>query len=67
MKRVLLSTAIFTVILLGSAVVNQALAGFPPPPPPSSIPIDGLSGVLIAAAAVYGSKKIYDKRKSKEG
>jgi hypothetical protein len=39
----------------------------PPPPgcwPPPCIPIDGGVGILIAAGALYGAKKSYDKFKS---
>jgi len=43
----------------------------PPPPPPSPgcwpppcIPIDGGVSILIAAGALYGAKKSYDKFKS---
>lgn len=66
MKGLLLkSSALVTVLTLGVSFVNQAFAGgFPPPPPPTPIPIDGGVGVLIAAAAVYGGKKIYDRRKN---
>ena len=50
-----------------------ANAGAPPPPPgggmappcwpPPCLPIDGGIGFLIAAAAVYGGKKLYDHQK----
>ena len=34
-------------------------------PPPSAVPVDGGIGLVIAACAGYGAKKIYDARKSK--
>lgn len=63
---ILKSSALVTVLTLVVSFVNEAYAGggFPPPPPPTPIPIDGGVGVLIAAAAVYGGKKIYDRRKN---
>ncbi|HWY38598.1 MAG TPA: hypothetical protein VNY73_08570 [Bacteroidia bacterium] len=50
-----------------------AQAGPPPPPgggstpscwPPPCLPIDGGISFLIAAAAVYGGKKLYDYQKN---
>lgn len=47
------------------------LAGPPPPPPqgsplcwpPPCVPIDGGISLLIAAGALYGGKKLYNKQK----
>lgn len=50
----------------------SAYAGAPPPPgggtpppcwPPPCLPIDGGVSFLIAAAAIYGGKKLYDHQK----
>lgn len=59
----------FSIILF---CFNQLMFGAapPPPPPPSGcwpppcIPIDGGVSILIAAGALYGAKKSYDKFKS---
>ena len=57
-------------LLVASAFVMQA--GPPPPPgggmappcwPPPCIPIDGGLSFLVAAAAIYGGKKLYDHQK----
>ncbi len=57
-------------LVIASYVAN---AGAPPPPPgggmappcwpPPCLPIDGGISFLIAAAAVYGGKKLYDFQK----
>lgn len=49
-------------------------AGPPPPPPPTGgpgcwpppcVPIDGGISLLIAAGAIYGGKKLYNKSREK--
>ncbi|NUM49581.1 MAG: hypothetical protein HUU48_00575 [Flavobacteriales bacterium] len=40
--------------------------GTPPCWPPPCVPIDGGIGFLLAAGAVYGAKKIYQKSKKAE-
>jgi hypothetical protein len=48
------------------------IAGPPPPPgggtpdcwPPPCVPIDGGISLLIAAGAIYGGKKLYNKAKN---
>jgi hypothetical protein len=58
--------------------VSICLAGPPPPPsgaaaagsgfacwPPPCIPIDGGISLLIAAGAIYGSRKLYSNQKEK--
>jgi hypothetical protein len=64
-KHIFLSVAL---VLL--ATVIQAAPSAPPgggmsPPcwPPPCLPIDGGISFLIAAAAVYGGKKLYDHQK----
>lgn len=64
-KRSLLT---FGFLVLGAAV---SMAAPPPPPsggpacwPPPCIPIDGGISLLIAAGAIYGGKKLYDKGKN---
>jgi len=60
----------FSIILF---CFNQLMFGAAPPPPPPPppgcwpppcIPIDGGVSILIAAGALYGAKKSYDKFKS---
>lgn len=44
-------------------------AQLPPPPtpttPPTQVPLDGGVIMLAVAGAVYGAKKVYDKKKGK--
>ncbi|CAG0952963.1 MAG: hypothetical protein HND27_04765 [Bacteroidetes bacterium] len=40
--------------------------GTPPCWPPPCVPIDGGIGFLLAAGALYGAKKIYQKSKKAE-
>lgn len=59
-------------LTLGFMVLGVAVSMAAPPPPPSGgpacwpppcIPIDGGISFLIAAGAIYGGKKLYDKNK----
>lgn len=34
-----------------------------PPPPPGGAPVDGGVGLLVAAGAIYGAKKLRDSRR----
>lgn len=62
---------LFTIFLLIG--VTATFAGPPPPPkpptgtpgcwPPPCVPIDGGISLLIAAGALYGGKKLYNKHK----
>jgi len=65
---------IFTILFLFTVSIIY-VAGAPGPPgggghppcwPPPCIPIDGGISLLIAAGALYGAKKSYDKFKSRE-
>ncbi len=54
--------------LCAVSIVFGAVPPPPPPPgcwPPPCIPIDGGVSLLIAAGALYGVKKSYDKFKSR--
>lgn len=60
----------FAAILMAGACCAYAAAppapggGMTPPCwPPPCVPIDGGVGFLIAAAAIYGGKKLYDHQK----
>jgi len=62
----------FTFVLLGISFAYAQLAPPPPPPgggpscwPPPCVPIDGGISLLIAAGAIYGGKKLYNKNKEK--
>jgi hypothetical protein len=66
---------IFTILFLFTVSIIY-VAGAPGPPgggggsqppcwPPPCIPIDGGISLLIAAGALYGAKKSYDKFKSR--
>ncbi len=61
-------------LILGVSYLATAGAPPPPPPPPGGgmtppcwpppcIPIDGGLSFLVAAAAIYGGKKLYDHQK----
>ena len=60
---------------MGDASYAQVAGGGPPGPPaggsppcwpPPCVPIDGGLGLLLAAGALFGGKKLYDiKRESK--
>jgi len=76
-KRTLLLSALLVVLLVmvGQVTNAQVAGGGPPgdpsggdPPcwPPPCIPIDGGLGVLLAAGAIFGGKKIYDASKENE-
>ena len=57
---------IFFFILSASAFAQPPSGGptqDPGPTGPDDIPIDGGIGLLIAAGAIYGGKKIMDRRK----
>ncbi len=58
----LLLTIVF-IILISGVVIAQIP---PPPPPPDPVPIDGGALALLAAGAVYGYKKIKERRKVNE-
>lgn len=62
----------FLIIFIVTGVA-YAIAGPPPPPPggaqpgcwpPPCVPIDGGISILIAAGALYGGKKLYQKHKN---
>lgn len=55
-------------VLLTSLMIAAPLfllAG-PPPPAPQAVPVTGGVALLVGAAAVYGAKKLRDKRKDQE-
>ena len=54
----------FLLVGLGMLLTSSVFAQ-PGDPPDPDIPIDGGISLLIAAGALYGSKKIYDARKKK--
>jgi hypothetical protein len=56
-------TAIFMIISLLMTTFALAQPGDPGGNP--DVPIDGGIGLLIAAGALYGSKKIYEARRKK--
>ncbi|GIV26277.1 MAG: hypothetical protein KatS3mg027_0091 [Bacteroidia bacterium] len=63
---------VFVILFVAVASVVFGAAPPPPPPPPPGcwpppcIPIDGGVSLLIAAGALYGVKKSYDKFKSRK-
>lgn len=67
---------LFLFLTMGNTVSAQLAGGGPPgdpdgggdPPcwPPPCIPIDGGLGVLLAAGAIFGGKKLYDASKETE-
>ena len=67
---------LFLFVTIGNTASAQLAGGGPPgdpdgggdPPcwPPPCIPIDGGLGVLLAAGAIFGGKKLYDASKETE-
>lgn len=54
----------FSIFIFACLLISNLFAqGDDPIPPGAEIPIDGGILGLLAAGAVYGAKKIYDKRK----
>lgn len=75
MKKFILKTCLFVLLVFASGNLFAQPSGTPPggpsgaqPPcwPPPCIPVDGGISVLIALGAAYGSKKAYDFYKSKD-
>lgn len=67
MKKLAYLSAVFLILVLPE-FINAA----PPPPPggapcwpPPCVPVDGGIVALMAAGAIYASKKIYDRKKQK--
>lgn len=63
MKKTIKSTLVLCLLYVGMFSLN-AQPGDPPAPPGEGnpVPISGI-GYLLAAGAVFGIKKIYDKKK----
>ncbi|WMN11392.1 hypothetical protein QYS49_38225 [Marivirga salinae] len=63
MKKTIKSTLVLCLLFIGSFSVS-AQPGDPPNPDGESnpVPISGI-GYLVAAGALFGVKKIYDKKK----
>ena len=76
-NRFLLTAFVFCASIMCSIPANAQLAaggpptdpdagGAPPCWPPPCIPIDGGLGVLLAAGALLGGKKVYDATKESD-
>ena len=76
-NKILISAAVFGFCIMCSfPVATYGQGGDPPsdpggggdPPcwPPPCIPIDGGLGVLLAAGALFGGKKVYDATKESD-
>lgn len=53
---------IVTVIIVVTAI-QESLAQIPPPlPPASETPLDGFSGTLLVAGAIYAARKAKNKK-----
>lgn len=69
-----MNTKFILVIIFILTAATFSVAGPPPPPPqgsptcwpPPCVPIDGGISLLIAAGALYGGKKLYNKQKAKK-
>jgi len=65
-KRILL-TGVFVIMFAAFGIAQGPPGGGPPSGgnciPPPCVPIDGGIGVLLAAGALYGGKKLYQGRK----
>jgi len=66
----------YILFIISFIAATISFAGPPPPPkpptggpgcwPPPCVPIDGGISLLIAAGALYGGKKLYNKQKDKK-
>lgn len=63
MKKVITIVLLFLTLMLLPDFVQDIIAQPPPTPDPEAIPIDGGLGILIAAGAAYGAKKLHSQRK----
>lgn len=54
---------LITIVLLCS-IPLFTIAQEDPPDDPVDVPVDGGLSVLLAAGIVYGTKKVYDKKKN---
>jgi hypothetical protein len=60
-SNVLQTITLFTIMIILLPLIT--LAGPPPLDGDPGVPIDGGASLLVGAAAVYGIKKIKDRRK----
>ena len=56
---------VYVILLFAMVIPNLLMAQGPPDPSDTLVPIDGGLSLLVAAAVSYGSKKMFDARKSK--
>ncbi|MFC2176503.1 PID-CTERM protein-sorting domain-containing protein [Bacteroidota bacterium] len=56
--------SLITVLMLGAVAFTLAQTPLPTPPA-ASVPLDGLSTLLVAAGVGYGAKKLREKRNDK--
>lgn len=54
----------FSIFFTLSVCTTFAQMGMPVPPGSTEVPIDGGVLGLVVAGAIYGAKKIYDRRKA---
>lgn len=62
---------IIAILIIGLSLSSNLFSAPPPPPsagkpkcwPPPCVPIDGGISILMAAGALFGGKKLYDKSK----
>lgn len=57
----IVTLSIYFILSIGAAFAQM---GMPVPPGSTEVPIDGGVLGLLAAGAIYGAKKIYDRRKA---
>ena len=64
LKRITLKISAFFFMMFFSIYMGFAQPTGPEEPP--LVPIDGGIGILIAAGALFGTKKLYDMTRNKE-
>jgi hypothetical protein len=65
MKSRIRAIAKFSIILCGALMPMMVFGQGPlPPPPPEGIPLDLVSGFILAGVALYSGTKIYFKREA---
>ena len=65
MKAFASKLALFLTFMIGPGMIGGIIAQPPPPPPPvTGAPIDSLVISLLVLSVIYGSIKLFGKRKA---
>jgi hypothetical protein len=71
MNRKFLKIMLLAILLVSPVLLNELQAQIPDPNnggngPPVGAPLDGGAALLLAAGAIAGGKKLYEKRKKND-